>query len=57
MTVFIYKIFLKSDPEQCYVGSTSNINQRISEHRKCINSIRETPKSQFKLYKYIKENG
>jgi hypothetical protein len=53
----IYKIFCKNEMiTAIYVGSTTNLSIRISDHKsKCNNE--NSPKYNFKLYKFIRDNG
>ena len=54
MTVTYYKLKHASDEtKQFYIGSTDNIERRISRHKSNYN----TQKTQLKLYSYIKSNG
>jgi len=50
---FIYMIQIN---EECYIGSTFNFKRRINEHKgRCYNENGE--KYNFKIYKYIRDNG
>ena len=53
----IYKIICKNDDiESCYVGATTNFNQRKNNHRMTCNN--ENAKNHnTKLYRFIRENG
>lgn len=51
-----YKIFLKSDPSQFYVGSTYKLSSRKSHHKKnCTN--KRSKLYWTKLYQFIRNNG
>jgi predicted GIY-YIG superfamily endonuclease len=51
-----YKIFLKSDPTQFYIGSTYKLSSRKSHHKK--NATNKRSKLYWtKLYQYIRTNG
>jgi len=54
MTVTYYKLKHASDETKlCYIGSTDNIERRISSHKATYNM----QKKQLKLYNYIRSNG
>jgi len=52
----IYKIYLKENPEECYIGSTINFSRRKSQHKKNINN-RVSKKYHYPLYQYIRALG
>jgi len=54
-TGIIYIIKCK-DPkiEQCYIGSTTNLKNRIKNHKK---ALKDETKNKNKLYKFIKKNN
>ena len=50
---FIYMLTIN---EECYIGSTFDFNRRMNDHKNsCYNENGE--KNNFKIYKYIRENG
>ena len=51
-----YKIFLKSDPTQFYIGSTYKFSSRKSHHKKNVTNKRGKL-YWTKLYKFIRDNG
>jgi group I intron endonuclease len=53
----VYAIVCKnSNIQDCYVGSTSNFEQRKRDHKKdCNNSNRKS--YNLKVYKFIRDNG
>jgi len=53
----VYKIVCK-DPSitEFYIGSTNNLDRRIIEHESICNNF-NNPKSNLKVYKFIRENG
>jgi hypothetical protein len=50
--IYIYKIWYDDDPNIFYVGSTQDIESRISCHKTCGNSLGKS-----KIYRLIKEKG
>ena len=51
-TTHIYKIVCKDENvKEFYIGSTYNLTARIGNHKS------NSKKSNFKLYKYIRDNG
>lgn len=51
--LIVYKIkHIESD--NCYIGSTKNLNLRIQRHRA---NLKAKDKKHFKLYTFINENG
>ena len=50
-----YRIF-NLNLEECYVGSTTNYNQRIAGHKSICNNPNEL-RYNTKVYKFIRENG
>lgn len=52
----IYKVIKKDDDKILYIGSTSNINQRIINHKSDCYNVKSSGHSK-KLYKYIRKNG
>tara|TARA_R110000796_G_scaffold233827_1_gene352420 strand:+ start:72 stop:590 length:519 start_codon:yes stop_codon:yes gene_type:complete len=54
----IYKIKhkLDCDDENIYIGSTYDLNDRISKHKSSCNNERDTNYN-FKIYKYMRDNG
>jgi len=57
MNGVIYKIYCKdTNIEDCYIGSTLNLNMRISRHQnRCLNA--NDKKTHFKVYRFIRDNG
>ena len=54
--IAFYKIFLKSDPSQFYIGSTYKLSSRKSHHKKnCTN--KRSNLYWTKLYVFIREKG
>jgi len=55
--VYIYKIYCKDkNIKDCYIGSTSNIKNRISQHKHSCNNENSENYNQYK-YVYIRENS
>ena len=53
----IYKIISKdSNCDYLYIGSTIDFNRRFKEHKRKYNN-EKSKKYNFKLYKFIRENG
>lgn len=53
----IYKIFCKDENiKDCYIGSTTNLNRRWIEHKSVCNN-KKVKEYNYKLYKFIRENG
>ena len=53
----IYEIHCKNpDIKDLYVGSTTNLKQRLKSHKTCVNNP-TNPHYNFKLYKTIRDNG
>jgi len=52
--ITIYKLQDINNPEQFYIGSTSNLNARLSQHKGC---LKRPCKNHFPLYKYINNCG
>jgi hypothetical protein len=56
MKYYIYKIVDKNNPEEFYIGSTSNFSSRKSKHKK--NTNNKVGKNYWcKIYQYIRANG
>lgn len=56
MKYYIYKITDTKNPEEFYIGSTNNISNRRSSHKKA--TCNKTSKKYWlKLYQYIRANG
>jgi hypothetical protein len=54
---YIYELRCKdADVKDFYVGSTTNLSQRLSCHKTCVNND-NNPHYQYKVYKTIRENG
>ena len=58
MFVYIYKLIKKdaTNDDIVYIGSTEDINDRMSKHKHSCNNL-NSYKSNYKVYKYIRENG
>lgn len=58
MFVQIYKLIKKdaTNDDMVYIGSTEDIDQRMYRHKIACNNINNR-KSDYKVYKYIRENG
>jgi len=58
MFVYIYKLIKKDalNDDMVYIGSTENINVRMSRHKINCNNIK-SHKYNYKVYKYIRDNG
>jgi predicted GIY-YIG superfamily endonuclease len=55
--ISIYKLYCKDDNvKDCYIGSTSNIKRRISEHKRSCNNENSESYNQYK-YTFIRENS
>jgi hypothetical protein len=53
----IYKIYcIDSEIKECYIGSTEDFHTRCSEHKSRCNNT-NSPKYNYKVYKYIRANG
>jgi hypothetical protein len=53
----IYKIYCRdSEITDCYVGSTEDFHTRCREHKTRCNNT-NSPKYNYKVYKYIRANG
>ncbi len=57
MNGLIYKLYCKdNEVEDCYIGSTFNLNVRIQRHKnRCLNP--RDKKTHFKVYDFIRNNG
>ena len=54
---FIYRIYcLDADVKECYIGSCWEIKKRMRVH-KCNCTNKNSPKYNFKVYTFIRENG
>lgn len=51
--LIIYKLQHK-ESENCYIGSTMNLNLRMRRHKE---NLKAKDKCHFKLYQFINENG
>ena len=51
--LIIYKLQHK-ESENCYIGSTKNLNLRMRRHKE---NLKAKDKCHFKLYQFINENG
>jgi len=58
MFVYIYKLIKKDaiNDDMIYIGSTEDINDRMSKHKHSCNNIKYR-KYNYKVYKYIRDNG
>jgi len=58
MFVYIYKLIKKDaiNDDMIYIGSTEDINDRMSKHKYSCNNIKHC-KYNYKVYKYIRDNG
>ena len=58
MFVYIYKLIKKDaiNDDMIYIGSTEDINDRMSKHKYSCNNIKYH-KNNYKVYKYIRDNG
>jgi len=58
MFVYIYKLIKKDaiNDDMIYIGSTEDINDRMSKHKYSCNNIKYH-KYNYKVYKYIRDNG
>tara|TARA_R110002049_G_scaffold142703_1_gene304598 strand:- start:2614 stop:3129 length:516 start_codon:yes stop_codon:yes gene_type:complete len=53
MTIGIYNIIHKDNPEKCYIGSSKNCERRFTKHKYCIkNNIKN-----YKVYETIRADG
>lgn len=58
MFIYIYKLIKKGavNDDMVYIGSTNDVKWRMYNHKcRCTNP--ESPKYNYKVYKYIRENG
>ncbi len=58
MFIYIYKLIKKGavNDDMVYIGSTNDVKYRMYNHKcRCTNP--ESPKYNYKVYKYIRENG
>jgi len=56
MIVYFYKISLKTDPTQFYIGSTTSLSRRKCHHKKNVrNKVGKLYRC--KLYEFIRANG
>jgi len=56
--IIIYKIYCKNEEiKDCYIGSTSNIKNRIYLHKSDCNNENAKKKYNQYIYIYIRENG
>ena len=58
MFCYIYKLIHKdaTNDDMIYIGSCDDISQRVSKHKYCCNTPNNC-KYNYKVYKYIRENG
>ena len=56
MKIVFYKIYLNSDEQHFYIGSTNNFSRRKSHHKKNVLN-RRGKRYWTKLYLFIRENG
>mgnify|MGYP000099865419 FL=1 len=58
MFVYIYKLIKKDalNDDMVYIGSTEDINDRMSKHKYSCNNIKNQSYN-CKVYKYIRDNG
>ena len=58
MFCYIYKLIHKeaTNDDMIYIGSCDDISQRVSKHKYCCNTPNNR-KYNYKVYKYIRENG
>ena len=53
MTIGIYNIVHKDNPEKCYIGSSKKCERRFTKHKYCINNNIKN----FKVYQEIRADG
>ena len=53
MTIGIYNIIHKDNPEKCYIGSSKKCERRFTKHKYCINNNIKN----FKVYEEIRADG
>ena len=59
MLCYFYKIATKdSNNQNCYVGLTTNFNNRLVDHKKCAKAVNtKSHNTHYKVYDFIRNNG